>query len=732
MNSATAQLRPPPLATNGHGAAPAAESESLVASLRRLDGAIESAIAELESALDRQPATASFRGLYVSGADADRILAVQPGQNLWSVPLTTPNHSRYLLGGENSRLATLQERFKLDGFDTDALLIAASPDLDQRYERLYGLLQDDVSRRRPTLATIARLASVEPQPQWEGLARFAATSALLRSGLARIAADPAQPLATRGSQYLVADPQVLHFLAGCEALDADLSGFCDLLAPQPSGAQSPSTPSIFAATLRRHDDVRGQIESLFAAESACEFVAASAWERQHLAHALASELGRPVLRIWLDRLAPSAGEPELVRALLAARLHGAVALIEDFAERPPGAMGASLVGANQLLAGVARSGEVHAVVVSSATPDELSTLPRFAVRLPGRDERRARWQCRFTDAGLSAERSMLDAVAAAFEFAGDQIDAAAGLASAQAHASGHGAALLTERSVFAAGRRQLEMRLPSLLRAQEPQALWRELVLTDDALHQLQEICAHVRARAKVFGEWGFGRTSLRGRGVGVLFSGASGTGKTTAAEVLAAELGRTLLRLDLAQVVSKYIGESEKNLAQVFDIAERTAAVLLIDEADALFAKRTAVSDAHDRYANIEVSYLLQRIETFQGIVVLTTNLQANIDTAFLRRLQFIVEFAFPDAAQRERIWGISVPAQAPRDPDLDFKILAQRYAVAGGSIRNIALSAAMLAADRGEAIAMRHLAHAAYREYQKLGKALPDGDYFAQGAPR
>jgi SpoVK/Ycf46/Vps4 family AAA+-type ATPase len=157
-----------------------------------------------------------------------------------------------------------------------------------------------------------------------------------------------------------------------------------------------------------------------------------------------------------------------------------------------------------------------------------------------------------------------------------------------------------------------------------------------------------------------------------------------------------------------------------------------MFDEADALFGKRTSVSDAHDRYANIEVSYLLQRIEAFRGILVLTTNMQANIDAAFVRRLQFIVEFAFPDAAQREQIWRVSVPAQAPRDADLDFQVLAQRYAVAGGSIRNIALSAAMLAAGRGEHIAMRHMAHGAHREYRKLGKALPDGDYFSSGAPR
>jgi SpoVK/Ycf46/Vps4 family AAA+-type ATPase len=233
-----------------------------------------------------------------------------------------------------------------------------------------------------------------------------------------------------------------------------------------------------------------------------------------------------------------------------------------------------------------------------------------------------------------------------------------------------------------------------------------------------------------VLHDWGFARSSWRGGGVSALLSGCSGTGKTTASELLAAELGRTLLKLDLSQVVSKYVGEAEKKLAEVFELAERCGAVLLLDEADALFGKRTDVSDAHDRYANIEVSYLLQRVEAFRGILVLTTNMQANIDVAFVRRLQFIVEFPFPNEAQRERIWRVSMPQRAPLEPDVDFGDLARRYPLAGGNIRNIALAAAVLAASHGTRIGTSHLLQATRREYQKIGKTFPDSGYFRLGA--
>jgi SpoVK/Ycf46/Vps4 family AAA+-type ATPase len=223
--------------------------------------------------------------------------------------------------------------------------------------------------------------------------------------------------------------------------------------------------------------------------------------------------------------------------------------------------------------------------------------------------------------------------------------------------------------------------------------------------------------------EWGFGRRGEQGLGTSVLFTGGSGTGKTTAAEIIAGELGLDLYVIDLARVVSKYIGETEKNLGRIFDAARDANAVLFFDEADALFGKRSEVRDSHDRYANIEISFLLQRIEQFDGVAILATNLRQHLDEAMLRRLAFSVSFPFPDEESRRRIWEVVWPG-VPRDTSVDVELLARRFALSGGNIRNIALAASFLAAADGGVVRMEHLMHATRREYQKLGKALGSAD--------
>ena len=259
-------------------------------------------------------------------------------------------------------------------------------------------------------------------------------------------------------------------------------------------------------------------------------------------------------------------------------------------------------------------------------------------------------------------------------------------------------------------------RLDELAQRIQANAGWDDLVLPPSALAALRGIAAHVRCRGRVYEEWGFSAHGGRGFGISALFAGESGTGKTLAAEVLAGELNLDLYRIDLASVVSKYIGETEKNLRRVFDAAEDSGSVLLFDEADALFGKRSEVKDSHDRYANIEVSYLLQRIECYRGLAILTSNQKSALDQAFQRRLRFIVQFPFPDLAQREAIWRRIYPQATPTQ-GLDFGKLARLH-VAGGSIRSIALNAAFAAADGGEPVTMQHLLHAARAEAAKQDK--------------
>jgi hypothetical protein len=249
---------------------------------------------------------------------------------------------------------------------------------------------------------------------------------------------------------------------------------------------------------------------------------------------------------------------------------------------------------------------------------------------------------------------------------------------------------------------------------------WRDVVLPDPEMAVLKTIAAHVKQRSRVYEDWGFGAKSRRGLGISALFSGASGTGKTLSAEVLANELNLDLFRIDISSVVSKYIGETEKNLRRIFDAAESGGAILLFDEADALFGKRSDVKDSHDRYANMEVAYLLQKIEAYRGLAILTTNLKDSIDQAFLRRIRFVVQFPFPDATQRTEIWRRVFPEQTPVQ-ELAYNKLA-RLGVAGGNIRNIALNAAFLAADAGEAVGMEHILRSAQSEYVKLERPLTD----------
>ena len=254
--------------------------------------------------------------------------------------------------------------------------------------------------------------------------------------------------------------------------------------------------------------------------------------------------------------------------------------------------------------------------------------------------------------------------------------------------------------LFEAARSRSDAALVGLARKIEPIHDWDQIVLPADSIAQLREICAQVVQRHRVLDEWGFARTQSLGKGVSALFAGPSGTGKTMAAEIIARELGLDLYKIDLSGVVSKYIGETEKNLERIFAAAENANAILFFDEADALFGKRSEVRDSHDRYANIEIAYLLQRMEQYEGVAILATNLRQNMDEAFVRRLQFVVEFPFPDEEQRARIWPLLFPAEAERSPDIDFDMLARQFRVTGGSIKNIVLGAAFLAASEAEPI--------------------------------
>ncbi len=347
----------------------------------------------------------------------------------------------------------------------------------------------------------------------------------------------------------------------------------------------------------------------------------------------------------------------------------------------------------------------------------------FEVAKPTLDEQRDLWESLREKVDMSPD-GWVDAVTAQFNFEPQMIWAAGAEALGAIHREDLGRQVkeLVGVSIWNACRRQARPRLEDLAMRTESAVTWEDLVLPPLQVQTLKTISAHLRQRVRVYGHWGFSSKSRRGLGISALFAGESGTGKTLAAEVLANELRLDLYRIDLSQVVSKYIGETEKNLRRIFDAAEDGGAILLFDEADALFGKRSEVKDSHDRYANIEVSYLLQQMDVHRGLAILTSNMKSALDPAFLRRIRFVIQFPFPDAKQRAEIWRRIFPQSTPIE-GLDFEKLA-RLNIAGGNIRNIALNGAFLAADKGQSVSMSHLLHAARAEYAKMEKPLTEGE--------
>jgi SpoVK/Ycf46/Vps4 family AAA+-type ATPase len=304
---------------------------------------------------------------------------------------------------------------------------------------------------------------------------------------------------------------------------------------------------------------------------------------------------------------------------------------------------------------------------------------------------------------------------------GGAVDAAVGIARTRDPRQ----PVITVDDLYAGARMQSTPILNELAKKITPHYQWDDLVLPADPRAQLREMSLFVEHRHHVYDTWGMGARLAMGKGLMALFAGNSGTGKTMAADVLAHQLGLDLYKIDLSGVVSKYIGETEKNLGTIFQEAETSNAILFFDEADALFGKRSEVKDAHDRYANIETAYLLQKMEEYSGVVILATNLKMNLDEAFLRRLHFVVDFPMPEEVDRLRIWKSTIPPQLPLSDDVDLAFLARQLKIAGGNIRNIVLAAAFLAADERTPVSMAHMVRATRREYQKLGRMITEGDF-------
>lgn len=689
----------------------------LLPELERLDRRLAQAAAAAAVRYGPQAASDAFRGLYLEASDMTRLLAQPP-----AAPWLTEDANAAAEPALAPSLAWLAQTFGLSRFDLDLLILALAPEIDSRYERLYAYLQDDVTRRRPTVDLALNLLCTSAAAKLAGRGHLAADAPLLRHQLLGLRPAAPQDAPSFLDYTLQVDPQIADALLGQAGLDRRLAAFCRLEQPSLTWDHTLANAGRLTAlpALARQAQAAGQALRLY-------FHGPAGAGQRQAATAMASALGRPLLYADLARLTSSAADHDWLRVLWReAHFQGALLFLDQLdALRQPGQ---ALYAA--LMAGLAEfSGLVILTGAQPWTPDprRLTAVTVVPFVAPDAASRQVYWQAGLAAAGVTAPAPTVEALASRFRLLPGQIDEAladaCNRAAWRAAAGAPEAGLLAE-DLFAAARAQSGHELAALARKIEPLTTWPLLVLPDDVTAQLHELVQRAAARARVLDTWGFAQVLSRGKGTTALFAGPSGTGKTLAAEIMARDLGLDLYQIDLSSVVSKYIGETEKNLDRIFRAAEYANAVLFFDEADALFGKRSEVRDSHDRYANLEISYLLQRMEAYEGLAILATNLRQHLDEAFTRRLSMVVHFPAPDEPSRRRIWQTIWPSETPVAADVDLDFLARQFKLAGGNIQNIALNAAYLAAADGGVVTMGHLRHATRREYQKLGKALSDAE--------
>jgi hypothetical protein len=698
-----------------------------------------------------------FRGLVVSDQEA-RLISEVPLANSWGDNVALPPNEELAFKRSIQEYRSLSEHiqqearqqnrilslphlafsFGLDKFEVDTLLICIAPAVDLRYERLYGYLQDDVTRKRPSINLVLSLLREPGLERLTDLHYFEPESPLFHHHL--LVQEPESGSSSVLSRSLSVDPTVLAWLLGRYQPCEQLFGNVQFILP----SENLEDDLLVASHKNWIENL--QPENMLEESPILVFYGPDLAGQEAAARLTAARLQLPLLQVNLAAAIASGTAPltALRLALRDARLTGAVPYLVGWdaclvsgrqAQKEDTGEGASLSGSTAGAApAAALLSELFAfpapVIISGKAFWQPSGVERntplhwFNFQTPSYPHRLALWShylASFENLEQNLHEEALKSIAGQFSLTGGQIRDA--VASAMDMAN-QGRRPILQDDLFASARIHSNPHLGALTRKIEPRYAWDDIILPQEQTVMLREIVATVRERPLVLEVWGLGKKLVSSAGIPILFSGPPGTGKTMAAEVIARELGLDLYKIDLSGVVSKYIGETEKNLERIFNEAENSNAILFFDEADAVFGKRSEVKDAHDRYANIEISYLLQRMEAYGGITILATNLRANLDEAFTRRLQFVIDFPFPEEQYRLRIWQTLFPPDLPRDEHLDFGLLASRFKLAGGNIRNIIVNAAYLAAADGKHVSMDQLLHGVRREFQKMGRLVPERD--------
>lgn len=698
----------------------------LQAELERIDALIRLAVARWQQA-GRDPNDA-FRGLVVSDDEANQLSALPFGTG-WGDMAEDDDLSRAAMARQTQaarqaqalieqgaqqkivlRLQHLQRVFGLSNFEMDTLLLCVAPALDLRYEQLFSYLQNDINRKRPNVNLALQLFGGYGLDRLQKLACFAGDAPLLRHHLLEYSNDPSAPNPPLLAQTLSVDRTVINWLLGDYHPTAELGLHVQLVKPTPSGEEA-LLASYVQETLAQADLLPQALLLFSGPDTTAQMLAA---------HVLGEQQGRPLLIGHIDQLVAQgmAADQALHIILRDALLNNAIAFLPGWDtllhdHETPSHLLSALMAHPDL------------VVVGSRMPwlprgqDRPRVMLTLTLDTPDYAQRQLLWRHYLDTHGVDSKELDPVLMAAQFSLTTGQIRDAVASARNQAIRRGTG---IEQDDLFAGARLHSGAKLSDMARKITPRYGWDDIILPADQVEILRELVSTVRQRSKVLEEWGLGKKLASSGAVTVLFAGPPGTGKTMSAEVIAKDLGLDLYKIDLSSLVSKYIGETEKNLERIFTEAQSSNAILFFDEADAIFGKRSGVKDAHDRYANLEISYLLQRMETYDGVTILATNLRSNLDEAFLRRLQFAIDIPFPDEKQRLQIWETLYPLKVPRASDVDFTDLARRFRLAGGNIRNILVSAAYLAAADGGTITMQHLLHGTRREFQKMGRLVLD----------
>ena len=701
----------------------------LQAALSWLDARLELSVRRWQ--LAGQDPSDRFRGLHIS--DEKALELVQPvaapalpakeekalqKQEDAALQQMQALEKKALDNGFSPRLKAFQNIFDITSFEWWAWIICLAPALDLRYERIYGYLQDDVTQTAAGTDLILKLLLPEAHlSRFEYLPAFSPHASLRASRLLVPIEGSAKPENNLRQAFRVST-SLVNWLFGEYIPSARLGTDVEFY---PTAAELPDAElvRVFAPP------ELPPLESIRSLKPLISLYGTDHFRQDMTVGKLASELDLPLLKIKiqpgdeeniaLEKLSIAVRDAKLLQTLL--YIQG----MDVFISRE----GTILPAAFQI---VEKASDT--VLLASKTPFRLGAdmqgndTPLLSVAFTGLTavERTALWEGLLDGASDSLPQKEIAILAGQFNLSSGQIIAASSTAMSEALQANRG---LEMTDLFKAARLHSGHHLADLARKMEPRYVWEDLILPETPITMLKEMVSMVQSRPMVLETWGLGRKLTSGAGISALFAGPPGTGKTLAAQIMANRLGIDLYRIDLSSVVSKYVGETEKQLEQIFTEASQSNAILFFDEADSIFGKRSEVKGAHDRYANIEVSYLLQRMEDYDGVAILATNLRANLDEAFTRRLQFIVNFPFPDEEYRRKIWEVLMPPTLPRVDDLDFGVMADRFKLSGGSIRNIIVSAAYFAAANGGLVDMNHLMHGARREFQKMGRLVQETDF-------